>query len=167
MFQKMYAWGRLWYLSPLREYALSLLERRKLEIWMLLQLYSDLEYNRDFTFFMIPRFAMPNVIKQRYSRLLVMLPIVNNENPDMVYPNIFPNSFYFDTDLQDRQGEYVINILKGLDLNWEAFNDRLDQGYGRFILPLKRWEPTWDIKSGDNLVTLVQNIDFEITQFGR
>lgn len=162
---KMYAWGRMNILSPLEKHRLTLYQRRRLEIWMLLQLIPDLEYDREFTYFIIPRLKLPLNIKQRHSRLLVELPI--GEHHDESYPIKCPDTFYLDAQVQDLNGNFIVEELRGLNINWELFNDRLVEGYGRFLLPVKKWNLSWDIISGDNLVSLVQNITFTMTQFGR
>ena len=166
-FRHIYAWGKLWTLSPLKEYALSFLERRKLEIWMLKQLYPDLMYNRKFSRFLIPLLLMPSSIEQEYSSLLVILPIKNDEDSNLVYPNICPSSFYLPSQLKDLNGNYVMDEMRGFDINFELFNDKLDRGFARFLLPIHNWSSSWDLISGDNLVDLVDKITYTISQFGR
>lgn len=163
--KRIYAWARLNVISPSGKYALSLEQWKKLDFWMLLQLFPNLEYDDDFSIFMIPDLELPSNIKEDYSRLLVPLPVSHDQRD--TYPNRCPDSFYLDSDLHDLNENYIIDELRGLNLNFELFNDRLEEGYGRFLLPVKKWQPSWDIISGDNLVKLVDKITFTIMQFGR
>jgi len=167
-FKHLYAWGKLWYISPLQEYSLSFLERRMLEFHLLKTHFSDLIYDRDFSEFEIPFFPLPEVVQQKSTRLYVPLSVYNDKDENSVYPHFLPQTFYLSSGLVVNERLLAEDMLGFSDINYQIFNNLYSSGLDRYLLPVhpSSWQPTWDI-SKNNLIDLVKLIAFNIQELTR
>lgn len=159
-----YIAGRVYLFKPGRN--VLGFERRNLEVFLSLADYPELEYDQDFSVVYFKRFPLPSIFNKSHTQLLIELPTEeNNKNP---YPLSPPDSFYFDYDLKTDDRD-CINYTKGYqNLNWVAYNDKLQYGLGRFPFKPVKWNPClWDPIQGSNLMTIIQEISFSLNLFRR
>lgn len=111
----------------------------------------NIEYDHeDFTWVYLDDFPLPENVKRNTTRLLLVLP--GSGRPISVRPN----AFYLDKGLKGVSGQPLAHIF-----NSDAYHGCANlshQNYAWCCLILRRWNPTWDVVSGDNLATIVNTI---------
>jgi len=105
-------------------------------------------YDREeYTWVRIDNFDLPPIWIPRYSNLLITLP--------GVYTGIHvsPSEFYLDKNLRTITGWTTVHYFQAQGAN------RLSHlNYAYLCLHLQDWKPSWDVLSGDNLLTIVDLI---------
>ncbi|MGE4489423.1 MAG: hypothetical protein AB7E95_07770 [Kiritimatiellales bacterium] len=110
-----------------------------------------IEYDHeDFTWVYLDDFPLPENVQQDTTRLLLVLP--GSRNPISVRPN----AYYLDKNLRGVSGRPLEHIFN--DTAYHGCANLSRQGYAWCCLILRRWKPTWDIASGDNLATITNTI---------
>lgn len=122
-------------------------------IQLLAQLMPNTQINYDTeecTWIYIDRFPMPANVLQDHSRLLLTLPGLNAPI------TMQPKAFYLDQGLRGASGRWLGHIFEsGASHGCE---DLSHLGYSWACLLLRRWRPTYDVVSGDNLATVTNTI---------
>lgn len=112
----------------------------------------DIEFDGDEgTWVRIIRFPLPDNFQQRQTDLLLLLPGIDQPM------TMQPRSFYLDQNLRSSlTGNTPAHIF---DMgSYHGWQDLANQGYANFCLLLTQWNPTADVVSGDNLLTVVNAI---------
>ncbi len=122
-------------------------------IQQLSQLFPNSKINYDTeecTWIYIDQFPLPVNVQQNYSRLLLTFPGIN-------YPiTMPPKAFYLDKGLRGKSGRTLRHIFE--EGTAHDCEDLSHLGYSWACLILRRWKPTYDVVSGDNMATLVNSI---------
>lgn len=112
----------------------------------------DIEFDGDDgTWVRIEHFPLPNNFQQQQTDLLLILPGIHQP---LATP---PRSFYIDKNLKSSATGFTpAHIFEQGSVHGWA--DLANQGYANFCLILHQWNPTQDIVTGDNLLTVVNTI---------
>ena len=111
------------------------------------QLFGEVAYDhRQFYWVGIRSFALPPVFQESHSSLLITTPGANIENHDGY-------KFYLDLGLTRQCRDRERHIFEN-----HGYNDLYKEGWARLSYHLDVFRPTPDVKSGDNLVHVVQSV---------
>lgn len=106
------------------------------------------DHAREFSWIKIKQFPLPPNWQQFYTGLLIVLPGLRGS----IYAT--PDQFYLDLGLRTIWGEEPDHIYG----EGNIYNDLANHKYARYSVHLKRWFPSSDILSGDNLLTVTNII---------
>lgn len=112
----------------------------------------EIEFDsEDGTWVRLSPFPLPSNFAQQKTDLLILM-------PGMHHPvTMPPTSYYIDKKLQSSATGYTPgHIFERAPVHgWE---DMTAKGYANFCLHLSQWQPTADVVSGDNLLTVVNTV---------
>ena len=125
--------------------------------WANLQLLAQLMPDADITFddeectwILIDQFPLPANVYQDFSRLLITLPGINAPI------NKRPKAFYLDKGLLHSSGRPLEHVYN--NETYHGCEDLSRYGYAWFCLLLDRWEPKYNVVTGDNIATVASTI---------
>ena len=117
--------------------------------------HSVVEYDyEEGTWIRISHFPLPPHFVQSYSRLLLLLPGINQPIP------VPPKSFYLDKGLRTKTGATPAHVFDRT--SYHGARDLSRKGCAYHCVLLRRWRPTADVLSGDNLITLLNTIRYRL-----
>lgn len=102
------------------------------------------------TWILIDPFPLPANVYQDSSRLLLALPGINHSI------NKRPKAFYLDQGLIHSSGRLLEHVYN--NETYHGCENLSHFGYAWFCLRLDRWNPSYDVVSGDNFSTVVNTI---------
>lgn len=103
------------------------------------------------TWIRVNRFPLPsNFAKPRSTDVLVLLPGITMP---ITAP---PQCFYLDQGLRTRTGATPARVFD--TGTYHAWPDLSKKGFATYCLMLQRWNPSWDVRSGDNFLTVFNTI---------
>lgn len=112
-----------------------------IEFDLLAQRFGEITYDKGFEWIILRRYPLPRDFRPRATNLLLWIP--------SLYPLIPPCSFAISAKLS--KGRTSVDSLNNLNpYSW--------RGWLYFEIPLNSWRPTYNISSGDNLLTLMNQI---------
>ncbi len=121
--------------------------RENIRLLNLLLPQGEIHYDgEEYRWIYIGYFPLPSCIKQKTSRLVLLLPGINQPL------TIQPRGFYIDKALVRRDG------LPVMPSGSTSRDDLFHEGYLLADLFLPQWNPTYDVVSGDNLGSLLKHI---------
>ncbi len=116
--------------------------------------HSLIEYDsEDCTWIRIRDFPLPPSFVQSYTRLLLLLPGINQAI------SVPPKGFYINQGLRTTEGPpgHVFDHT-----SYHGAENLTKQGYAYHCVLLRRWWPTADVLSGDNLITVLNTIHLRL-----
>ena len=117
--------------------------------------HSTIDYDyEEGTWIRISHFPLPPHFLQPYSRLLLLLPGINQP---ITVP---PKSFYLDKGLRTNTGSTPSHVFD--HTSYHGAQDLSRHGYAYHCVLLHRWWPTADVLSGDNLITVLNTIRYRL-----
>ena len=118
----------------------------------------DIEFDgEDGTWVRVCHFPLPNNIEQLQTDLLILMPGIH-------YPvTMAPRSFYLDQNLRSSATGFTPAHIfeRAPGHGWEDLTNR---GYANFCLILSQWQPTPDVVSGDNLLSVVNTVFMNLSE---
>lgn len=124
-------------------------ERIKEEITLLKVKYTSLQHGQDYNWVMIPDFNLPDGYNRKTTRLLFLI--------TTSYPHASPDNFYVDAGLKFSNGNPLTNYSEGAQIPIEG-------SWGCFSWHPEVWQPTAEIKKGDNLLTFMKSVNLRLRE---
>lgn len=124
-------------------------ERIAEEIRLLKEKYPSVQYGEGYKWVMIPEFNLPEGYNRKTTRLLFLIP--------SVYPQAAPDNFYVDSGLKFANGNQLTSYSEGAQIPIEG-------SWGCFSWHPEIWQPSAEIKNGDNLLTFMRSVNIRLRE---
>lgn len=119
------------------------LERRRQEIEFLRNKYSETEHGPNLDWVLFKQFPLPEGWNREATELIIIIP------PG--YPTTAPDNFFVRNGLRLKTGQMPGNYSENQSV--------LGGSWAQFSFHAERWNPSSDIRDGDNLLTFMLEVE--------